>query len=121
MQELVHGFSQGGPFMFVLLLAGLLHTMMVFTQLGLSKKIDLMPLLWAGLLGIILTGMLGSVSGMIQAFKAVAMASPEMKQSLLAAGVSISLYTTWFSLFLAAIGCFFTGVTGVVVRKFKTP
>ncbi len=121
MHDLVRGFTDGGPFMFVILLAGVLHAMVVLTQLGLCKKIDLMPLLWAGLLGIALMGMLGTVTGLMMAFRAVGSAPPEMKQSLMASGASIALYTTWFSLVLVAIGGFFTGVAGTVVRKFKTP
>ncbi len=41
-----------------------------------------------------LTGLLGTIFGLIQAFDAVANASAEMKQTLLAAGISVAMFTT---------------------------
>jgi biopolymer transport protein ExbB/TolQ len=41
-----------------------------------------------------LTGLLGTIRGLIVAFKAVATASAESKQTLLAAGISTAMYTT---------------------------
>ena len=41
-----------------------------------------------------LLGLLGTIWGLIEAFKAVATAPPEMKQTLLAGGISIAMYTT---------------------------
>lgn len=41
-----------------------------------------------------LTGLLGTIQGLIQAFEAVAHASAETKQTLLAAGISTAMFTT---------------------------
>ncbi len=41
-----------------------------------------------------LTGLLGTILGLIQAFNAVAVASAEMKQQLLAQGISVAMFTT---------------------------
>lgn len=41
-----------------------------------------------------LTGLLGTIWGLIMAFEAVARASAEMKQTLLAQGISVAMYTT---------------------------
>ena len=41
-----------------------------------------------------LTGLLGTIFGLIQAFDAVAHASAEMKQTLLAAGIAVAMFTT---------------------------
>lgn len=41
-----------------------------------------------------LTGLLGTIWGLIMAFEAVAKASAEMKQQLLAQGISVAMYTT---------------------------
>jgi biopolymer transport protein ExbB/TolQ len=41
-----------------------------------------------------LTGLLGTITGLIQAFEAVAHASAETKQTLLAAGISTAMFTT---------------------------
>lgn len=41
-----------------------------------------------------LTGLLGTIMGLVLAFQAVANASAEMKQKLLANGISVAMYTT---------------------------
>lgn len=41
-----------------------------------------------------LTGLLGTIQGLIQAFAAVAHAPPDQKQALLAGGISMAMYTT---------------------------
>jgi len=48
-----------------------------------------------------LLGLLGTIWGLIDAFKAVAFAPPEMKQSLLAGGISTAMYTTAGGLMVA--------------------
>ena len=48
-----------------------------------------------------LLGLLGTIWGLIEAFKAVATAPPEMKQTLLACGISIAMYTTAGGLMVA--------------------
>jgi len=111
-------FHKGGPFMYVLVLAGMLHFTVVVAQLGLCKKVDLRPLLWSGVIAMALLGFLGTISGQIQAFKAVGAASAEMKQALLASGIAISLYTTAMGLALAAIGAMATGLAASLVARF---
>jgi biopolymer transport protein ExbB/TolQ len=48
-----------------------------------------------------LFGLLGTVQGLILAFHAVAAAAPEEKQSMLAAGIAIAMYTTAAGLVVA--------------------
>lgn len=48
-----------------------------------------------------LTGLLGTIQGLIQAFDAVAHASAETKQTLLASGISVAMYTTMSGLIVA--------------------
>jgi biopolymer transport protein ExbB/TolQ len=48
-----------------------------------------------------LTGLLGTIMGLVQAFEAVAHASAEMKQTLLAAGISVAMFTTAGGLIVA--------------------
>ena len=48
-----------------------------------------------------LTGLLGTILGLIQAFKAVGVATAEQKQALLASGISVAMYTTEFGLIVA--------------------
>lgn len=48
-----------------------------------------------------LTGLLGTIQGLIMAFEAVAHASAETKQTLLAAGISTAMFTTMSGLIVA--------------------
>ena len=48
-----------------------------------------------------LTGLLGTISGLILAFDAVARASAETKQALLASGISVAMFTTMGGLMVA--------------------
>jgi len=48
-----------------------------------------------------LTGLLGTIMGLIQAFDAVARASAETKQTLLAQGISVAMFTTAGGLIVA--------------------
>ena len=48
-----------------------------------------------------LTGLLGTIMGLVLAFQAVANASAEMKQKMLANGISVAMYTTAFGLVVA--------------------
>jgi biopolymer transport protein ExbB len=48
-----------------------------------------------------LTGLLGTIQGLVQAFAAVANADPSQKQEMLANGISIAMYTTAFGLVVA--------------------
>ena len=61
----------------------------VFPQL--NKRTSFLPML-ANVAT--LTGLLGTIQGLIQAFEAVAHASAETKQTMLAAGISKAMYTT---------------------------
>jgi biopolymer transport protein ExbB/TolQ len=48
-----------------------------------------------------LLGLLGTIQGLIQAFFAVGVADPSQKATLLASGIAIALYTTFFGLMVA--------------------
>lgn len=53
-----------------------------------------------------LLGLLGTITGLITAFRAVGAVSPELKASVLAAGVAEAMYTTAFGLSIAVV-CMF--------------
>ena len=105
--------------MFVLLFVGFVIFIAQIAQLVLAKKVDFVPLLWAGLVCTLLLGLLGSLMGIVEAFQAVASASPEMKQTMLAAGISFSLATTTFSVLIALPQAFFTGIVASRVRSVR--
>ena len=119
MSSLVNLFQQGGWMMFVLLFVGVVIFIAQIVQLVLAKKVDFVPLLWAGLVCTLLLGLLGSLLGIVEAFQAVASASPDMKQTLLAAGISFSLATTTFSVLIALPQAFFTGIVASRVRSVR--
>ena len=48
-----------------------------------------------------LTGLLGTIMGLVMAFSAVAKASAETKQTLLASGISVAMFTTMSGLIAA--------------------
>lgn len=61
------------------------------------------PALWSLANIAVLVGLLGTVSGLINAFKAVGFAAPEQKQALLTLGISEALNNTAFGLFIAVL------------------
>jgi biopolymer transport protein ExbB/TolQ len=105
--------------MYLLLLTVPLHLVLVAVQILLVKKVNLVPLLWTSVVNTVLIGLLGSVLGCLQAFHAVAMASAEMKQALMAQGIAVSLYTTAGALMMASTQLFFTGIAASVVRTWE--
>ena len=54
----------------------------------------------------VLVGLLGTITGLIRAFKAVGLAAPEQKSQLLTAGISEAMYNTAFGLLIAVL-CIF--------------
>lgn len=48
-----------------------------------------------------LLGLLGTIQGLIQAFKAVGEASAEARSQALSSGIAVAMYTTFFGLFVA--------------------
>jgi biopolymer transport protein ExbB len=59
------------------------------------------PALWSLANIAVLVGLLGTVSGLIRAFKAVGLAAPEQKSALLTSGISEAMNNTAFGLFIA--------------------
>ena len=108
-------FIEGGFFMYVLVLVGLVHAATLIVQVVMVKKLNLIPMLWALMICTFLIGCLGSVMGLVMTFQAVAKASAEMKQTLMAAGLSVAMYTTAGGLIVAIFQAFFNGIIASVV------
>jgi biopolymer transport protein ExbB/TolQ len=109
--------QHGGPMIYVILLACIAHLLALLAQVVLAKKFDLVPLLWAGVLCTLLLGFLGSIMGIMQAFEAVVHASPEMKQTMMASGFSIAMYTTAAAVLAAIPQTLLTGIVASIVRN----
>ena len=117
MEDIARAFSDGGIFMFIILLAGLLHSLPILTQLFLFKKADFTPYLWGGIAAIALLGALGSTMGLYQASAALGQAQPEQRAALLARGISVALNTSMLSAFFVLPGVFFTGIATSLTRN----
>lgn len=59
------------------------------------------PALWSLANIAVLIGLLGTITGLIKAFKAVGLAAPEQKSALLTTGISEAMNNTAFGLFIA--------------------
>jgi len=116
MNIIAHAFSEGGIFMYLILLAGLAIWVPIGLQIAFAKKADFSPLLWALLLGLLLLGVLGSVVGAIQGFHALAMAASDRRQMLVAQIIAIALNTTALSLIMGLPAAVGVGVAGSVAR-----
>ena len=64
-----------------------------------------------------LTGLLGTIQGLIMAFEAVAHASAETKQTLLAAGISTAMFTTMSGLVVAIPTLIFNAIIQAKTTK----
>ncbi len=64
-----------------------------------------------------LTGLLGTIQGLIMAFQAVAHASAETKQALLASGISVAMYTTLSGLVVAVPTLILNAIIGAKTTK----
>lgn len=112
--DLIH---KGGLPLIAVLAMGALHMLAVIAQLILCRKVDLSPLLWSGVLAIVLGGAIGSVAGQITSFAAAGYASAEMKQTLIASGISMALYTAEISLMVAIVAVSATGLASTLARN----
>jgi biopolymer transport protein ExbB len=66
-----------------------------------------------------LIGLLGTISGLIKAFAAVAHASPEQKSSILSAGISEAMYNTALGLGIAVLCMVFHLILHTWSKKIK--
>ena len=116
MDFILNFFRQGGPFMYILVMAGVLHLVLcgltAFT--GVGKKLT--PLLILHLAALPMIGLLGTVQGLVMAFAAVAVANPEYKMQMMANGISISLYTLALACFLSVLFVWPTGLA-IALRR----
>ena len=107
-------FSEGGFFMYVLLSLGLCNLGIIVLQMAAARSLELRPLMWGMLAAVVATGGLGSVTGMMQAFRGAALAAPEMKQTVIAHGLSITLTTMAFALLICATQAVLVGIAGSI-------
>ncbi len=117
MQGIAQAFSEGGPFMYFILLMGLALTVLTIIQFFLARRSDMSPLLWGMLAGLVFLGALASVMGMIQMFSALEYVAPDMRTALMARGISIAINTTALALFFAIPLSVMIGVASFLVKR----
>ena len=97
-------YVEGGIWMHFILLAGLSGLATVTVQfLTLRAKWNGFRLTLGVFAGLLVLGMLGTVTGMIEAFAAIAAAPPDMRDQLTTQALGMALDTTAFALMFLAI------------------
>jgi hypothetical protein len=114
---MAQAFVEGGPFMFLVLLVAIAVLAMTIVQFATLRKTDWSPLLWGLLAALLLTGVLGSVLGLSQAFGALANVSPEQRNALLAMALSMALSTTSLAVGCALPLSIMIGVASLLARR----
>ena len=117
MMPIAQAFSDGGPFMIIILLAAVLHAIPTLVQLFMAKKVDFTPYIWGGLAGIVLLGALGCMLGFSQAMGAIASAPPDMQASMMARGIAIVLNVSVLTTVLVLPGLLFAGIATCLTRN----
>ena len=106
--------TQGGPSMYVIVLAAVIGFVIVLLQFILAKRTVLWPLLAASITGTLLMGVGGTVFGMIEAYGALDQAAPDQRMAYIARGISMALHNAWLAIALAGILCFFGSIAVTV-------
>jgi len=117
MMPVARAFSEGGPFMYVILIAAVLHAIPTLVQLFMSRKADFTPYLWGGLAGIALLGALGCMLGFSQAMTAVASAAPDVQAAMMARGIAILINVSILTTLLLLPGLLFAGIATCLTRN----
>ncbi len=103
MNSLSQMLSDGGPFMFVLVLLGVLGVAALAAQcIGPLRSRDLGPVIRGVLVATLAVGLLGTLMGLSATFQASAQASEATRTMLVLQGSSISLITMNFALLITA-------------------
>lgn len=113
----VQMFQDGGIWMYLVLGSSLLHAIPVLAQFIACKKADFSGYLWAGLVGILVLGWIGTVFGAIQAFSAIATVAPDQKAAMATMAAGIALCPTILAVAMVIPGVFFTGIAATLARN----
>ena len=101
MQGIAMMFSDGGPFMYLILLMGIGLFALTIVGLVRARRSDMSPMLWGLLMALLFLGALGTVLGLQQGFYALQSAAPDYRAALMAQAIAIAINTTTLSLVFA--------------------
>lgn len=106
MSDMAYYLRDGGPWMYAIACLGAACVPIALAALILhAMRIRTMGCIWLGLgASVLLAGSVGTLMGISLAENAVATAMPAERQTMLAMGISISLYTEAFARFTATFG-----------------
>ncbi len=120
MDLLLSAFRDGGPFMYLILMASMVAFALpvgcTILQ-GLGNRLAA-PAWLVGPVGLVALGALGSLSGLVQAERALGVADDEYRAVMAASGIAVALYTTTFSQlaawFVAGFSAFGAALAGLI-------
>ncbi len=115
----VHFLQESGPFLYPILAAGFVLWALVAGQFLVLRRVDLGPLLWAGVVGLLLLGALGSLFGMRMAFQALAQAAPDQRSALMAMGASEAMNCSLVAVTMALPALLGLGVGSTLARHLR--
>lgn len=107
--------SEGGVFVYLVILAGLVGIVVDFIQFILVKKVSLWPMVAGSVAGTLLLGLMGGLTGVIDGLSMLQSAMPEQRAALMARGVSMAHSVLVVSVLLAGIQTLF-GTLAVTIR-----
>jgi hypothetical protein len=107
--------SEGGVFVYLVIVSGLVGIVVDFIQFVLIRKVSLWPMVAGAAVGTLLLGLMGGLTGIINGLSMLDMAVPEQRAALVARGVSMAHSVLVVSVLLAGIQAFF-GTVAVTIR-----
>ena len=107
--------SEGGVFVYLVILAGLVGIVVDFIQFILLRKVSLWPMVAGSVAGTLLLGLMGGLTGVIDGLSMLHSAMPEQRAALMARGVSMAHSVLVVSVLLAGVQAFF-GTVAVTIR-----
>ena len=119
MSVVSRAFTEGGPWMWIILLWGLALYGGVVIQLVRARMVDFSPVLWGGLVVLLALGMLGTAVGLIQAFHHIGaeLTDAAARTQKIALAIAIALNTTTLAGLLAIPGAMATGIASMLARR----
>jgi len=103
----------------IICVVGLLNLLIILVQIPLIRRVNLLPLAWAGVIAVVFCGMLGTVAGLMMGFDAMASASPDTKQMLMAAAASIAMSATALGLMIATVEVILVGMVSCFMGNLR--
>jgi hypothetical protein len=103
MEPMARFFQEGGPLMFVGVLAFLGVLAVIILQLARARKTNLIPFIVGGIALTLLLGCLATVAGISKSFSAMGMVAPDQRAAIMAMGLAESINNLTLACSLAIV------------------